>query len=163
MNNRVAADGGFRPNAALERLKVQRILPAHARAAQTTAHVTIDVPMPDAVLPTFSLEDGDIVQVDSLEAAADQYTVAITGMVQQPGMYPWRPGITLRQLMVLARGPKLGADLREAQIAKLPADRSNGQLAPTVRVPLDSTYLFERDSAGPDIRPPPAPPPPPRP
>ncbi|MGH9259746.1 MAG: SLBB domain-containing protein, partial [Acidimicrobiales bacterium] len=30
----------------------------------------------------------------------------------------------------------------------LPADRSRGQLATTVRVPLDSTYLFERDSLG---------------
>src|SRR5207237_8358920 len=94
------------------------------------------------------------IQVDSLEAAADQFTVAITGMVQQPGTYPWRPGITLRQLMVLARGPKIGADLRDAEIAKLPADRSHGQLATTVRVPLDSTYLFDRDSAGKYIGPP---------
>jgi protein involved in polysaccharide export with SLBB domain len=75
-------------------------------------------------------------------------------MVQQPGTYPWRPGITLRQLMVLARGPKIGADLREAEIAKLPADRSHGQLATTARVPLDSTYLFERDSAGRYVGPP---------
>src|SRR6266550_946279 len=120
----IAAAGGFRPNAALERIKVQRILPADARTAQTTVRVTIDVPMPNAAIPRFRLEDGDVVQVDSLEAAAEQYTVAITGMVQQPGTYPWRPGITLRQLMVLARGPRIGADLRDAEIAKLPADRS---------------------------------------
>jgi len=62
--------------------------------------------------------------------------------------------MTLRQLVVLARGPKIGADLRAAEIAKLPADRSKGQLATTVRVPLDSTYLFERDSAGRYIGPP---------
>jgi hypothetical protein len=30
----------------------------------------------------------------------------------------------------------------------MPADRSDGQLATTLRVPLDSTYLFERDSTG---------------
>jgi protein involved in polysaccharide export with SLBB domain len=100
------------------------------------------------------LEDGDVVQVDSLAGAADEYTVAITGMVQQPGTYPWRPGMTLRQLVVLARGPKIGADLREAEIAKLPADRSHGQLATTLRVPLDSTYLFERDSSGSYVGPP---------
>jgi protein involved in polysaccharide export with SLBB domain len=75
-------------------------------------------------------------------------------MVQQPGTYPWRPGMTLRELVVLARGPKIGADLREAEIAKLPADRTHGQLATTVRVPLDSTYLFERDSAGRYVGPP---------
>jgi protein involved in polysaccharide export with SLBB domain len=150
----VKAAGGFTPDAALERLKVERVLPADARGTQTTARVTIDVPLPGAVPPPFRLEDGDVVQVDALTNAADQYVVAISGMVQQAGAYPWRPGMTLRQLMVLARGPKVGADLREAEVARLPQDRSRGQLATTVRVPLDSTYLFERDSAGRYIGPP---------
>jgi polysaccharide export outer membrane protein len=150
----VKAAGGFRPDAALERLKVERVLPADERGAQTTAHVTIDVPLVANAPPRFALEDGDVVQVDSLLSAADQYTVAIAGMVHQDGTYPWRPGMTLRQLLVLARGPKIGADLREAEIARLPADRSRGQLATTIRVPLDSTYLVERDSAGRYIGPP---------
>src|SRR3989441_7439074 len=150
----IGAAGGFRPDAALERVKVERVLPPQARGPQTTARVTIDVPMTNGVAPRFALEDGDIVRVDALSDAADQYTVAITAMVQQPGTYPWRPGMTLRQLVTLARGPRIGADLRDAEIAKLPADRSKGQLATTVRVPLDSTYLFERDSAGRYIGPP---------
>jgi len=148
------AAGGFRPDAALERLKVQRVLPANERGAQTTARVTIDVPLIANEPPRFVLEDGDVVQVDSLASAADQYSVGISGMVHQGGTYPWRPGMTLRQLLVLARGPLIGADLREAEIARLPADRSRGQLATTMRVPLDSTYLFERDSAGRYIGPP---------
>ena len=150
----IQAAGGFRPDAALERVKVERVLPPEARGAQTTARATIDVPMTGGVPPRFALEDGDVVQVDSLAGAADQYTVAITGMVQQPGTYPWRPGITLRQLVVLARGPRIGVDLRDVEIARLPADRSKGQLASTIRVPLDSTYLFERDSTGKYIGPP---------
>jgi len=150
----IAAAGGFRPDAARERLKVTRILPADARGTQSTARVTIDVPMSKGAVPPFRLEDGDVVQVDALGDAAEQYTVAITGMVQQPGTYPWRAGMTLRHLMTLARGPRIGADLREAEIAKLPADRSKGQLATTVRVPLDSTYSFSRDSTGRYIGPP---------
>jgi len=167
----IMASGGFRPDAALERVKILRILPASERSTQSTARQAINVPLPSPIsrsdsgrremgevrsvmVPPFVLQDGDIIQVDSLEAAADQYTVAITGMVQQPGTYPWRPGLTLRQLMTLARGPKIGADLRAAEIAKLPADRSKGQLATTVRVPLDSTYLFARDAAGRYIGPP---------
>src|SRR5213596_709327 len=35
----IAASGGFRPDAALERVKVLRVLPADARGAQTTARV----------------------------------------------------------------------------------------------------------------------------
>ena len=51
-------------------------------------------------------------------------------------------------LVTLGRGPRVGAYLKEAEIARLPGDRREGQLATTMRVPLDSTYLFERDSAG---------------
>src|SRR2546425_2778035 len=75
-------------------------------------------------------------------------------MVTKPGMYPWREGMTLRELMLLARGPRVGAYLKDAEIARLPEDRSKGQLATTVRVPLDSSYLMERDSAGRYIGPP---------
>jgi len=150
----IRAAGGFLPEAGLERLKVERVLPADARGRQTTARVTIDVQLANGLVPPFRLEDGDVVRVDSLTQAAEQYVVAITGMVQQPGNYPWHPGMTLRELMTLARGPKIGVDLRDAEIARLPADRSKGQLATTLRVPLDSTYLFERDSAGEYIGPP---------
>jgi protein involved in polysaccharide export with SLBB domain len=150
----IKAAGGFHPAAGLERVKVDRILPADERGTQTTARVTIDVPLANGLVPPFRLEDGDVVRIDSLAQAAEQYTVAITGMVQQPGTYPWRPGITLRELMVLARGPRIGVDLREAEIARLPADRSQGQLATTLRVPLDSTYLFVGDSARRYIGPP---------
>src|SRR5260370_38895615 len=77
------------------------------------------------------------------------FFVAIAGAVNKPGRYPWREGLTLRELVVTARGPKVGAYLNEAEIARLPEDRSTGRLAETVRVPLDSTYLPGRDSAGP--------------
>jgi len=144
----IGAAGGFRSDAARERIKIQRVLPPGERGTQATARIAIDVPLVNAVPPRFMLEDGDDVQVDALPEAAAQYVVAITGMVQQPGRYPWRPGMTLRGLMLLARGPQIGADLQEAEIARLPADRSQGQLAATVRVPLDSSYLIDRDSAG---------------
>ncbi|HEV2669857.1 MAG TPA: SLBB domain-containing protein, partial [Gemmatimonadales bacterium] len=150
----IKAAGGFLPDAALERVKVDRVLPADARSTQTTARVTIDVPLANGLVPPLRLEDGDVVHVDSLSQAAEQYMVAITGMVQQPGTYPWHPGMTLRQLMTLARGPKIGVDLRNAEIARLPVDRSKGQLATTLRVPLDSTYLFQQDSAGQYVGPP---------
>src|SRR6266704_2043456 len=67
----VKAAGGFRPDAALERVKVQRVRPANERGAQTTARVTIDVPLIGNEPPRFVLEDGDVVQVDSLLSAAD--------------------------------------------------------------------------------------------
>jgi polysaccharide biosynthesis/export protein len=144
----IGAAGGFRPEAARKRIKVHRVVAPAERGTQATARVAIDVPLADAMPPRFALEDGDVVQVDALAEATDEYVVAVTGMVQQVGRYPWRPGMTVRDLMLLARGPKIGADLREAEIARLPADRSRGQLATTVRFPLDSSFLIDRDSTG---------------
>jgi protein involved in polysaccharide export with SLBB domain len=109
--------------------------------------------MPVAV-PPLPLEDGDSVVVDAVPSLRDGYYVAIAGTVRKPGLYPWHPGITLRELLMLARGPRVGAYLAEAEIARLPADRRQGQLATTIRVPLDSTYLFERDSLGNYVGPP---------
>src|SRR5207249_11637469 len=83
-----------------------------------------------------------------------QYEVAMAGVVSKAGLYQWREARTRRELMLRARGPKVGADLREAEIARLPADRAHGELATPLRVPLDSSYLFERDSARRYIGPP---------
>src|SRR5438309_725967 len=150
----IGAAGGFRPEAARERIKVVRVVPPAERGTQATARVAIDVPLAAGLPPGFRLEDGDVVQVDALADATDEYVVGVTGMVQQAGRYPWRPGMTVRDLMLLARGPRIGADLREVEIAHLTGDRSRGQLATTVRFPLDSSYLIDRDSAGRFVGPP---------
>ena len=105
-------------------------------------------------IPSVSLQDGDSVVVDYVPPLGDAYYVAIAGMVNKPGQYPWRPGMKLRDLVLLARGPRVGASLNEAEIARLPRDRTAGQLATTLRVPMDSTYLFERDSSGRYVGPP---------
>jgi protein involved in polysaccharide export with SLBB domain len=151
----VQAGGGFRPDAALRRIAIHRITPAPQRGPGAFDRQVVDVQV-DApgMIPRVVLEDGDSVVVDAIPALSGQLYVGIAGMVNKPGAYAWRPGITLRDLMVLARGPRIGAYLQEAEIARLPADREQGQLATTIRVPLDSTYLFERDSSGRYIGPP---------
>jgi protein involved in polysaccharide export with SLBB domain len=110
--------------------------------------------MSGVAIPALGLIDGDSIVVDSVASLDQQYYVAIAGMVNKPGLYPWREGITLRELVLLARGPKVGADLRDAEIARLPSDRTHGELATTLRAPLDSTYLFERDATGRYVGPP---------
>ena len=169
------AAGGFRADAALRRVSVHRILPPAQRGPGPFPRAVLDVqlanppaagrgsgtatphddpPLGGMLIPSVSLEDGDSVVVDSLPALDGSMFVAIAGLVNRPGHYPWREGMTLRDLVLLARGPAIGADLREAEVARMPADRSHGELATTLRVPLDSTYLFERDAAGRYIGPP---------
>jgi polysaccharide export outer membrane protein len=169
------AAGGFRADAALERLSVHRIVPIPERGSGPYPRTVVDVRLPTVAsaagddpppaphapgrfgnvwVPGLGLEDGDSVVVDAIAPLDSSFFVAIAGAVNKPGRYPWRDGMTLRELVVTARGPKVGAYLKEAEIARLPEDRSTGRLAETVRVPLDSTYLLGRDSAGRYIGPP---------
>src|SRR2546426_568802 len=173
----LAASGGFRADAALQRVTVHRILaapergpgrapraaldialaiapPAPAGDGQGTSYGTAALGAPGIRVPALALMDGDSVVIDSLPPLSETYYVAIAGRVNKPGRFPWRPGMTLRELVELARGPKVGAYLKEAEIARLPEDRSLGQLATTLRVPLDSTYLFERTGDGRFVGPP---------
>jgi protein involved in polysaccharide export with SLBB domain len=62
--------------------------------------------------------------------------------------------MTLRDLVLLANGVDESAYLREAEIARLPENRDGGVTATTMRVPLDSSYLFERKPNGEYIGPP---------
>jgi len=254
----IAAAGGLRADAALQRISIHRILPADQRTPGGPQRVTVDVPLgpaqrrgpADSVgagppIPRFPLQDGDSVIVDTLSDAGrrwveirgnvyqpgqfglesgmtlsqlivragglktatysgrahierlnqadstrrmisvelpadstkpwpadppladydivtiygrtemrDSLYVTVNGMVNDPKKYPWREGMTLRDLILEAKGLKIGAYLAEAEIARLPADRSHGELAVTSRVPMDSTYLFDRDSLGRPIGPP---------
>src|SRR5438132_2106053 len=165
--------GGFRPDAELRRIAIHRILLAGDRGPGPVLRTVVDValplassttrgsaghrgedPMSGVIIPTVGLQDGDSVVVDLVPSLGGSYYVAIAGMVIKPGQYPWHPGMTLRELVLLARGPRVGAYLKEAEIARLPEDRTKGQLATTIREPMDSTYLFERDSLGRFVGPP---------
>jgi len=147
----IARAGGLKPATYEGRAHVDRL-----DQADTTHHI-IPVALPaDSGAPwtdDLVLQDYDSVTVYSRATMRDSLFVLINGMVNAPKKYPWREGLTLRDLILEANGLKIGADLAEAEIARLPSDRSQGQLAITARVPMDSTYLFDRDSAGRPIGP----------
>jgi protein involved in polysaccharide export with SLBB domain len=98
-------------------------------------------------------EDDEIVVFSRTAVRPDRY-VALTGAVRLPGRVPYREGMTLRDALLLAGGVREDAWLQEAEIARLPADRAAGQLAVTIRVPLDSTYLVDRGPEGRYLGPP---------
>lgn len=178
LSDLLRASGGFRPTAQLERLTVYRILPPSARklgpvpraavsvpllaagdplvATNGTDHGTNDPPASDprgndiggVAVPSLPLETGDSVVVDSIGPLQAGLYVQIGGMVQKPGLYPWQDGMTLRDLVSLAGGPTIGAYLKDVEIARLPAQHAQGQLATTVRVPVDSSYLLGRERGG---------------
>src|SRR2546429_1567018 len=124
----IRAAGGFRADAALKRLSVYRLLAPAERGPGAPPRAVIDValaPLPHGkretgnvppgdpplpvTMPTLALEDGDSVVVDAVKPLAGQDYVTIGGMGNKPGAHPWREGVTVRDLVPLARGPTVGA------------------------------------------------------
>ncbi|MCH8991605.1 MAG: SLBB domain-containing protein [Acidobacteria bacterium] len=139
--------GGFRPATYAGRVHIERL-----NAADSTRYL-VNVELPADSSEPFSddiaLQEYDVVTVYGRDEFRTNRTVSIGGMVNEPGPYPYRAGMTLRDLVLMARGFRDGAHLDTVEVSRLPADRSGGQLAVRLRVPIDSTYLFERSTTYP--------------
>jgi protein involved in polysaccharide export with SLBB domain len=137
--------GGVRPDAYLGQVLVTRLRPDSTREQlRATLRDTTG-----AVLRDLELREDDDIQVFALSEFRPVRYVAVSGAVRKPGQYPFREGMTMRDVVLLAGGLQESAFLGEAEVARLPESREGGRTAQTVRVPLDSSYLFER---GPDGR-----------
>ena len=138
------AAGGVKPDTYLGQILISRLNPdstraqLHASLADTTGRVLND----------FVLREDDVLRVFSVTEFRPTRYVAVTGAVRNSGQVPFHQGMTVRDLVLLAGGLEQSADLREAEIARLPQNRANGVTATTFRVPLDSSYLFERAPDG---------------
>ncbi|MDH5198281.1 MAG: SLBB domain-containing protein, partial [Gemmatimonadota bacterium] len=151
------AAGGLRPDADLKAITVFRFLPAAQRGPGPAPRAALSVPLVAGArgdtgagisMPDMELRDGDSVVVHAAPGLDQALNVGIAGTVRRPGRYPWAAGMTLRDLVALAGGPVIGADLRSAEVARMPRDRSGGVLADTLRVPMDSSYLVDRMADG---------------
>ena len=142
--------GGVKPDVYLGQVLITRTLPdstrQQLRAAlrDTTGAVINDLP----------LQEDDEIRVFSVSEFRPTRYVAINGAVRKSGQFPYREGMTIRDLALLAGGLDQSAYLNEAEVARLPVDRAGGVTARTFRVPLDSSYLFERGPDGKYLGPP---------
>jgi protein involved in polysaccharide export with SLBB domain len=143
--------GGAKPDAYLGQVLISRLQPDSSRS-QLRA-VLRDTT--GAVLGTdMVLRDDDEIQVFSRTEFRPARYVAISGAVRKPGQYPYREGMTMRDLVLLAGGIEERAYLKEVEIARIPENREGGTTARTLRTPLDSSYLFERSADGRYLGPP---------
>jgi polysaccharide biosynthesis/export protein len=137
LSDAIRLAGGPKPDVYLPRLLVTRMredssfVQLRAAFADSTGRVQDDL----------ALEDLDEVRIFSRTTFRPDKYVAIVGAVRRPGQVPYREGMTMRDLILIANGLTQDAQL-EAEIARLPESRPAGALAETVRVPLDSSYVF---------------------
>ena len=142
--------GGVRPDVYLGQVLITRRQPDESRIQlraalrDTTGTVLNDIP----------IAEDDEIRVFSVSEFRPARYVAINGAVQRGGQYPFREGMTIRDLVLLAGGLDQSAYLNEAEVARLPENRAGGVTARTFRVPLDSSYIFERGPDGKYLGPP---------
>jgi protein involved in polysaccharide export with SLBB domain len=136
--------GGIKPDTYLGEVLVTRLNPDSTRQ-QLRATLRDST---GAVLNDFALREDDDITVYSVTAFRPVRYVAINGAVRRSGRYPYREGMTVRDLVLEAGGLEQSALLNEARVARLPEDRTGNVTAREFSVPLDSSYLFERGPNG---------------
>ena len=147
----IAFAGGFRPEAVVGRVQIDRVLPAAERMPGVD-RVLIDVPAGDIADARIELRDGDQVTVFAVSDER-RNRVAVAGEVRRPGVYQWTPGMTLSQLIARAEGLAETAYTPRAQIYRLNESTGLRSLIPaTLGVdaagnPIGAqTRLADRDS-----------------
>jgi polysaccharide export outer membrane protein len=130
--------GGLKPDVYLGRVLVSRL---NADSTRTQLRAMLRDTTGATVEPFPLRPDDEITAYSRTGFRPDRYVV-IAGGVQRGGRFPYREGMTLRDLVLQAGGLSELADLREAEIARRPLVGNAQLLAETVRVPLDSGYLF---------------------
>jgi len=142
--------GGVRPDVYLGQVLITRTesdssrIQLRAALRDTTGAVINDLP----------LQEDDEIRVFSTSEFRPTRYVAINGAVRKSGQFPYREGMTVRDLVLLSGGLDQSAYLNEAEVARLPQNRANGVTAQTFRIPLDSSYIFERGPDGKYLGPP---------
>jgi polysaccharide biosynthesis/export protein len=142
--------GGVRPDVYLGQILITRTFPDSSRVQLRAALRDTT----GAVLNDLPLQEDDEIRVFSTSEFRPTRYVAINGAVRKSGQFPYREGMTIRDLVLLAGGMDQSAYLNEAEVARLPKDRTGGVTATTFRVPLDSSYIFERAPDGKYLGPP---------
>jgi polysaccharide export outer membrane protein len=142
--------GGVKPDVYLGQVLVTRTRPDSTRLQLRAALRDTT----GAVINDFPVQEDDEIRVFSMSEFRPIRYVAINGAVRKSGQFPYREGMTIRDLVLLAGGLDQSAYLNEAEVARLPENRTGGVTARTFRVPLDSSYIFERSPDGRYLGPP---------
>lgn len=90
------------------------------------------------------LQPGDQIRIYPIdvEVIRDRF-VQISGAVKEPGEYPYRDNLTLKDLILQAEGFTEGASLRAVEVTRRPAEDERQARAATLEVPLAGTHTDE--------------------
>jgi protein involved in polysaccharide export with SLBB domain len=144
LSDAIRLAGGPKPDVYLDRILVSRTNEDSTRVQLRSAFADSS----GAVVNDLVLQEEDEVRVFSRSAFLPTRYVTIVGAVHNPGRVPFREGMTMRDLVLLAGGVTEDADLRQAEIARRSESEDPGALAKTIRVRLDSAALASGGTDG---------------
>ncbi|HEY9014772.1 MAG TPA: SLBB domain-containing protein, partial [Gemmatimonadales bacterium] len=150
LSDAIRLAGGPKPDVYLDRILISRTNEDSTRVQLRSAFVDSTGKVRNDVV----LQEEDEIRVFSRSAFLPTRYVTVVGAVRKPGRVPYREGMTMRDLVLLAEGVTEDADLREAEIARRDQGTDPGQLAKTIRVRLDSTALASGGTDGIPLAPP---------
>lgn len=149
LSDAIRLAGGPKPDVYLDRILVSRTNEDSTRVQLRSAFSDST----GAVSNDLALQEEDEIRVFSRSAFLPTRYVTVVGAVQKPGRVPYREGMTMRDLVLLAGGVTEDADLREAEIARRKESKDPGALAQTIRVRLDSAALASGGTDGMPVTP----------
>jgi polysaccharide biosynthesis/export protein len=136
LSDAIRLAGGPKPDVYLDRILV-------SRTNEDSTRVQLRSAFSDStgrVAQDLALQEEDEIRVFSRSAFLPSRYVTVVGAVRNPGRVPYREGMTMRDVVLLANGVTEDADLTEAEIARRAEGADPGTLATSIRVPLDSTF-----------------------
>jgi polysaccharide biosynthesis/export protein len=136
--------GGLKPDTYLGQVLITRL---NSDSTRTQLRAVLADTL-GSVVNDPTLQEEDEVRVFGRSEFRPVRYVVVSGAVRRAGRYPYNEGMTTRDLVLQAGGLLESALLTEAEIARMPKSRAGGLTATTLRVPLDSSYLFERGQDG---------------
>jgi polysaccharide biosynthesis/export protein len=149
LSDAIRLAGGPKPDVYLDRILVTRTNDDSTRLQLRSAFKDST----GSVAEDLVLHEEDEVRVFSRATFLPTRYVTVVGAVRNPGRVPYREGMTMRDLVLLANGVTEDADLREAEIARRAESQNPGALARTIRVRLDSAALVTRGTDGVPVTP----------
>ncbi|HTX53147.1 MAG TPA: SLBB domain-containing protein, partial [Candidatus Baltobacteraceae bacterium] len=156
----IAEAGGLRPDVYADRAHIVRVNPDSSRRLIPVSLVGIPTQgAPDSgdevgvaarwAVPAGhldvdpGLQEFDSITVYSKTGFRPSRQIAVYGNVQRPGVFTFTDSMTLRDAVMMAGGPRDDAYLLEAEISRIPEERTAAQLAQIIKVPLDSSYVLD--------------------
>ncbi len=136
--------GGLVPDAYRDRAQIQRL-----RDDRTRRLIPVSLERPGGEpVENPRIEGRDQVVVFARGDLREERVVSVGGWVREPGVYPYREGMTAADLVLQAGGLRTGAYLAEAQVSRVVVSQQRTDtLTRTFSVALDSALAFDGTTA----------------